>query len=244
MKRIVMMAGCIVACCALGGLAATAAMAAPPEFGQCVKVAPKTGEYSGPHCIKPAPGKGSYNFVPGGGANGKFTTIFEEPVLKTAARTIVCQFGEGEGEYTGAKTLKVTKLAISGCQQAGAKTVLESWCQNVGSFRGEVSTKELTGELGYIEQGAKAKVGLDLKAASGTSLAMFECGGAEETIPGEEVGTGTGTQLELEGSAIGRVKVLNKPVEENTVSYLVNKKTGAQTPEQFEIGRASCRERV
>jgi hypothetical protein len=234
MKRIVKMAGCIVACCALCGLAAATASAAPPEFGHCVKVAPKTGEYSGRQCLKSAPGKGNFNFVPGGGTNGKFTATVSEPVLKTAGRSITCSFGEGEGEYTGAKTLKVTKIVFSGCQQAGAKTVLESWCQNIGSFRGEVTSKELTGELGYIEHvGNKTKVGLDLKAATGTAMAMFECGGAEETIPMEEIGTGTGTQLELEGSVIGRVKTLNKATEENLVTYAVK---GAQLPEQFEGG--------
>jgi hypothetical protein len=237
MKRIVMMAGCIVASCALSGLAAATASAEPPEFGHCVKVAPKTGEYQGGHCITQAPGKGSWNWVPGGGAKPKITVALEEPVIKSAGRTITCPFAEGEGTYASAKTLTLSKLVFQDCQQAGAKTVLESWCQNVGSFRGEIPAKEVTGELGYIEHvGNKTKVGLDLKATTGTSMAMFECGGASETIPMLEIGTGTGTLLELEGSVIGRVKKLNKPVEENLVSFAVDKKSGAQVPEQFEGG--------
>jgi hypothetical protein len=231
MKRIVMLAGCMVASCALGGVAVATAAAAPPEFGACVKVAPKTGEYSGKNCLVPAPGKGSYNFVPGGAANKKFTVNVSEPVLKTAAHEVTCVFGEGEGEYTGAKTLSVSKLILSDCKQAGAKTVNESWCQNIGGFRGEVTVNELAGELGFFDKKGIKKVGLDLKAKSGTALAMYECGGANEIT---EHGMGTGTLMELEGSVIGQVKTVNHPVEENGVTFAV--KAGAQVPEQFEGG--------
>lgn len=237
MKRIVMLAGCIVASCVLSGLATAAASAAPPEFGHCVQVAPKTGEYNGPHCLNPAPGKGRWDWVAGGGEKKKLTLELSEPVIKSAARTITCPFAEGEGEYASAKTVTVSKLVFMDCQQSGAKTTLESWCQNIGSTKGEIPAKELTGELGYIEHaGNKTKVGLDLKATTATALALFECGGAEETIPMLEIGTGTGTILELEGSVIGRVKKQNAPVEENLVTFAVNKRTGAQVPEAFEGG--------
>ncbi len=232
MKRIGTMAGCILASCALGGAYVATASAEPPEFGSCVQVAPKTGEYSGKNCLHPAPGKGRYNFVPGGGANKKFSTIVEEPVFKTAGGgEVTCAFGEGEGEYTGAKTLSVTKLLLNNCAQAGAKTVYESFCQNIGSFRGEVSANELTGELGYFDKKGKKKVGLDIKAKIGKALALFECGGANELT---EHGMGTGTLIELEGSAIGEVKKINKPTEENSVAFAV--KQGAQFPEMFEGG--------
>ena len=232
MKRIGTMAGCILASCALGGAYATVASAEPPEFGSCVQVAPKTGEYSGKNCLHPAPGKGRYSFVPGGGANKKFTTIVEEPVFKTAAGgEVTCAFGEGEGEYTGAKTLSVTKLILNNCAQAGAKTTYEYFCQNIGSFRGEVAPNELTGELGYFDKKGKKKVGLDIKAKLGKAIALFECGGANELT---EHGMGTGTLIELEGSVIGEVKKLNKPTEENSVAFAV--KQGAQLPEMFEGG--------
>jgi len=231
MKRIGMMAGCILASCALGGAYAATASAEPPEFGSCVQVAPKTGEYAGKNCLTSAPGKGRYNFVPGG-TSKKFATIVEEPVFKTAGGgEVTCAFGEGEGEYTGAKTLSVTKLLLNNCTQAGAKTVYESFCQNIGSFRGEVSANELTGELGYFDKKGKKKVGLDIKAKIGKALALFECGGANELT---EHGMGTGTLIELEGSAIGEVKKINKPTEENSVAFAV--KQGAQFPEMFEGG--------
>jgi hypothetical protein len=244
MRRMGKIGLCLVCACAIAAMAATIASAAeyelqnPPEFGRCVKVAPKTGAYKGGHCITLAPGKGRYDWQPAPGAKPKFTGLLEATVLNGTGAgkpTISCEFGEAEGEYTGPKTLALKKLVLSDCQKAGAKTPLESWCQNIGSFRGEVSTKELTGELGYIEHvGKKTKVGLDLKPTTGKALAMFECGGAEETVPMVEIGTGTGTLYEVEGSVIGRIKRLNRPVTENIVTYAVN--SGAQVPEKFEGG--------
>jgi hypothetical protein len=233
---------CLVAVFAIGAAVTASASAAEyelaglPEIGRCVQVAPKMGEYKGKSCVSPAaPGKGRYDWQPGPGPNPKFTAIVEEPVLKTSSATITCSFGEAEGSYTNSKTLTVTSLILSGCQKAGAKTVTESWCQNVGMFRGEVKTNELTGEVGYIEHsGKKAKIGLDLKAKTAKALALFECGGAEESIPMEEIGTGLGTFFEIEGSVIGRVKKFNKMLEEDIVTFTVS--GGKQVPEKFEGG--------
>jgi hypothetical protein len=232
---------CLVGALAIATTAATTASAAeyelesPPEFGRCVKVAPKTGTYSGARCLTPAPGKGKYNWLAGPGAKPKFTAAVEAVLLNgtgAGKASIHCEFGEVEGEYTGAKTLTVKKLILSDCVKAGAKTVLEGWCQNIGAFRGEVSTNELAGALGYIEHvGNKTKVGLDLKAAIGTALATFECGGASTV---GEHGTGTGTLMEVEGSVIGRIKLINKMSTENVVTYKVI--GGAQAPEKFEGG--------
>jgi len=233
MKRIVML-GCIVAGCALIGAAGAAtASAALPEFGRCVEVAPKTGEYSGKNCLAPAPGKGKWVFLPGAGEKKKFTAEVEEPLLKTAGgKEIKCQSGESEGEYTGANTVAVSKLVLKNCQIAGAKTVYESFCQNIAAFRGEVSASELVGELGYIRGGEKPLVGLDFKPKLGKALATFECGGANEIT---EHGMGTGTLLEVEGSVIARVQRINKMVSENVIKLQATK-AGVQVPEQFEGG--------
>jgi hypothetical protein len=232
---------CLVAALGIGMMAATTASAAeyelesPPEFGRCVKVAPKTGTYSGARCLTPAPGKGKYNWLAGPGAKPKFTAAVEAVVLTgtgAGKAVIKCEFGEAAGAYSGPKTLTLNKLVLSDCAKAGAKTTLESWCQSIGAFRGEVTANELTGELGYIEHvGTKTKVGLDLKPTTGKALATFECGGASEV---GEHGTGLGTLFELEGSVIGRIKLINKMSTENLVTYKVA--SGAQVPEKFEGG--------
>lgn len=233
MRRIVMIAGCI-ASCVLGATGAATASAAstPPEFGKCVAVTPHTGGYTGPKCLTPASGnKGSYNWQPAPGAAPKFSFAIEGVVLTSAGRQIKCESSEGEGEYTGPKTVAITKLLLKNCRLVGVEPPFASFCQNIGAFRGEVTANELVGELGYIQGGDKPKIGLDLKPKSGSSLASFECGGASEIT---EHGMGTGTLLELEGSVIGRIKPINKPLTEEFVTFAA--KGGAQIPEQFEGG--------
>lgn len=232
MKRIVRMAGSMVACALIGGVAVGTASAELPEFGRCVEVAPKTGEYAGKSCLTPAPGKGKWTFLPGAGEKKKFTAEVELATLKTTGgKEIACQSGESEGEYTGVKTVAVSKLVFKNCVIAGAKTFFEGFCQNIGAFRGEVTASELVGELGYIRSGEKPRAGLDFKPKLGKALATFECGGANELT---ERGMGTGTPLETEGSVIGRVTIIDKMVQDNIVKFQA--KGGAQIPEQFEGG--------
>lgn len=223
---------CIGAATALSAVATASASAALPELGRCVKAAPKTGEYIGNKCLKPAGGKGNYNFLPGPGEKKTFTAAIESPVLQATGphnTRISCSFGEASGEYTGAKTLTVKTLKLFACEQAGTfKTTDERFCQNVLAELGEVSANELSGELGYIE-GTKA--GLDLKAATGSALALFECGGANSVT---EKGTGTGTLIEVTGSVVGKISKINSMVEENVLSHVV--KRGVQKPEMLEGG--------
>jgi hypothetical protein len=73
------------------------------------------------------------------------------------------------------------------------------------------TSMELAGELGYIKRGSKPKIGVDLKAASESDMAMFECGGANETTG---KGAGTGTLRELQGSVIGKAGKLDAMVKE------------------------------
>lgn len=233
MRRIAMIAGCIFGSCVVGMTAAATASAAAPEFGKCVQVTPKTGEYSGKYCLAPAGGKGSYDWLPAPGEKKKVALNVEGSTLRSASgREIKCESGEGEGEYTSAKTTAITKLIFKNCKVAGAKTLFESFCQNIGAFRGEVTASELVGELGYIEHAEKIKVGLDIKPKLGKTLASFECGGASVVT---EHGMGTGTLLEVEGSVIGRVKPIDKPLLEQLTYFVA--KGGVQMPEQFEGGQ-------
>jgi hypothetical protein len=204
-----------------------------PEFGRCVLSAPKMGEYRYTHCNGEAAGKGTHNWLPGAGTRKKFTSTLKTPALETTGKAkvrIVCAAGKDEGEYTGAKTLKVTKLSFSGCA-VSPSTGLASDCQSIGANNGEIEFKELTGRLGFIAAGSKPKVGIDLKAASGTALASFECGGANG-VTGK--GSGTGTLREIEGSVIGKVGKLNLMTRANTSAY--EAKAAHQVPESFEGG--------
>jgi hypothetical protein len=127
----------------------------------------------------------------------------------------------------------VTKLIFSGCAESPSKGITSD-CQNSGSLNGEIQANQLVGELGFIKKTKnkkKTKVGVDLKPASGSSLASFECGGANE-ISGK--GTGTGTARVLEGSVIGQIATINTMTSTNTVTYAAS--GGTQAPEFFEGG--------
>jgi hypothetical protein len=236
MKKIVIVVGCFAALCATFGLAVGTAAAAPPEFGRCVEAPGKTGKYAGSHCLNAsASNKGRYEWMPGPGGKKKFSFLSEQIVLHGTGApklTIDCEFAEGEGEYTSEKAVVVNKLVINDCRtpkKTESEAEIKTFCQSITNFRGEVTGQELTGELGYIA--APKQVGLDLKAKTGKTIALFECGGASEV---GERGTGTGTLTEIEGSVIGRIKKVNAMLEEDILNFQVKK--GVQTPEMFEGG--------
>lgn len=234
---------CLVVVVAIGATATASASAAEyelaglPEIGRCVKVPTGTGTYLGGKCLTVAtPGRGKYEWMPGPGEKAKFTFSTEQLVLQGAGApklTITCEFAEGEGSYVDSKTVTVSKLVLTDCKtpkKSESEPLVKTWCQNIGNMRGEVTAQELTGEVGYIVK--NTQVGLDLKAKTGKAIAVFECGGASEV--GVERGTGTGTLEELEGSVIGRVKKINRMVEENILTYKTS--GGKQLPEMFEGG--------
>ena len=119
MRRIVLIAGCI-GSCALGtaGVAATPALAAAPEWGKCVEVAPGAGPYRGKNCLTLAvPGKGKFAWQAEPTAKPKYTLNVEAATLSSSGgRVIKCESGEGAGEYTGAKTTSITKLGFRNCR--------------------------------------------------------------------------------------------------------------------------------
>jgi hypothetical protein len=219
MKRIRMMGTCVVVALGVSAAAAATASAALPEFGRCVPAAEKrTGEYAGVHCVKPAGGKGNYNWLPGPGENKKFAGSAGPVTLETVGGFKVhCSSGDFTGEYTGAKTASVT-LALVGCLRSGT----EQKCQTTPLKEGEIETVPIEAEIGFIQGGEKPKVGLDLKPAAPIT---FDCG-----IFSEE----THALISVEGSVIGAIKPPN--VMRATFKVLYTATNGKQIPEQFEGG--------
>lgn len=220
MKVTRMLGACVLAVAALSAVFATAASASLPELGRCVKVAPKTGEWVGKNCTRPAGGKGEYNFL-AGAAKKKFEgSTSEVATLETPKLKIGCAAATLNGEYTGAKTSTVT-LDLIGCQNAATKHK----CNSNPLKEGEIEAPEaLKGELGFITGGSKPTVGLDLKAEHGVIVA-FTCG--EPGTPPELSGT-------LEGSVIAKVLKTNVMVPEFSLTYKAT--GGKQVPEKFEGG--------
>ena len=228
MRGIGRMGLCLVALLVCSATAAATATAAEyeveglPEFGRCVPASPpKSGEYFGARCIKPAAGKGSYNWLPGPGAKPKFEATASLTKLETVGKyAIACSSGSYLGEYKTPKTVSLT-IGLVGCldQQTGKK------CQTNPAKEAEIETT-VPGELGFIKGGAKPQVGLDLKPEAPI---LFTCGsGPPAEIP-PEVST-----LTLEGSVIG---VIRPPNSMRSIFKLIYTATaGKQVPEKFEEG--------
>ncbi|HTA06526.1 MAG TPA: hypothetical protein VK774_09200, partial [Solirubrobacteraceae bacterium] len=182
-----------------------------------------SGAYSGRTCLHQKPShNGKYEWLPGPGANNKFFGFAEEPVLQTVGgQTISCAAGLFKGEYTGAKTEKMT-ASLEICEDAAKRP-----CQTTPAKEGVISEGgTLEGDLGYIDS-TKKTVGWDLEHEGGSgAIFTYYCGKLPETIH------------MVEGSVIGQVKPgffgndLNKMSKKATISYKASK--GKQLPEAFE----------
>jgi hypothetical protein len=239
MKRTQGIALCVVGACMLIAVGATAAGAALPELGRCVAVEGKVvgtktiynGNYKGKGCGPESPTKtGKYEFLPGPGAEPTFegAGAGETVTLETVGgRKVFCGLGETKGEYTGAKTEKLT-LVLNFCED----TTLKQSCQSldpeekeVQPIEGTIKSLPLKGELGFISGagGNRPAIGWDIKPEVGSTVAIFECGPFL-----------TGTQVTLDGSYIEQIKPTSKMTEEFHDKYKQVK--GHQQPEQFEGG--------
>jgi len=169
-----------------------------PAFGRCEKLPGEAegkklvfrGMYTNAGCtLNSVVNEGRYEWVEGVGASKKFSGASGAVTLQTASgkTNVKCSASSGSGEYTGPKTVSET-ITLTGCE-TGPKGKVVS-CQSSGAASGEVKTAALEGKLDFIkenEEGEKPEVGLDLKAASGTELAAFACGGSATSVSGSVI---------------------------------------------------------
>jgi hypothetical protein len=223
--RMKLVVACVSCTFALMAVVVSAALAAPPEVGKCLRV-PSGGKYSNANCTKLATTSknGIYEWR-AGAVNKGFTGVSTATTLETTSGfkvQIKCTANSESGEYTGAKTV-TAKVVLTGCEDPA----LGLKCQNSSptAKSGEITSEELEGELGFITGGEKPVVGLDLKAKSpGKVVALAECG----TFP-------TGALKDtIEESVIGKITPLNGAKEEFKLVY--TQTAGKQTPEKFETG--------
>jgi hypothetical protein len=193
---------CVVGACAFCAVAASGASAALPELGRCVKVAVGTGGFAKSNCVAVSKKhNGEFEWEPGPGAQKGFKVLLSSVVLEnTQGHRIICTSGQLTGEYTGVKSLKMTKVVGEGCEDITHHTSCYTNPNNPAVLESETP---LVGELGDVP-GSKTEanpwLGWDLKAESMLSSTMlsFACGEAKGFIA-----------FMLEGSVIGRVTKTN-----------------------------------
>jgi hypothetical protein len=170
MKRIRIIALCLVAAFAMSAVAAATASAEQPEIGRCKKVTvKKSGKYSSATCTALKTG-GEYEWT-AGAVKGKFTGVGGVGTLETIGKNkVVCKTESSVGEYTSAKTVGGVLVTFTECVSSGFK------CTTVGQAEGTLITKELEGNIVW-ENKALKHIALDLIPASGGELFIeFGCG--------------------------------------------------------------------
>jgi len=205
-----------------------------PEIGRCVKAAtPKTGEFKGARCVTKSKTKtGEYNWAPGPDGKPGIKVRFLSPSLvTTGGNKINCTFiFLEEGEVTSGKEVKFKKVTMQGCIMVG--TTFRCYFPDptdTGTIEAEGPFK---GEIGFIPGSKLANspwVGLDVKPESESTKTWVEFVCGEPSVPPVD-------QVKLEGSVIGRVKPLDRMVENNAFELSYKQSAGVQIPTAFKEG--------
>jgi hypothetical protein len=214
---------------AISAISAAAASAERPEFGRCLKVAPKSlSNFDSAKCAKTAGEdagteaeklkKGNYEWLPGPGANSKFTLArigASTRVLETIGGTpLICSGGTGSGQYTGPKSVGNVVLTLTGCETGSLK------CNSAGQPSGTAVFGPLEGALGIVKKGetpAQDKIGLDLFSGAKEGLVVHvDC---------------AGLSISVQGSVIVPVMANSMKL---TATLKFKQAKGKQKPEQFE----------
>lgn len=206
MRHLKIVSLCLAAAFAVAALGAATASASLPAVYQCVtakKVGKKyVGHYLDKKCSKPASpaeieeGKKNkyeleeWNEAGKGGASkvkefkGKSGTAFLE--IKGVG-PIKCKKGSDTGKFTGPKTVGDINVTFTGCELNKVK------CQTTATL-GEIKTKTLKGEIGYVDEvfGTPVEhttVGIDLTPESGAYEAEdILCEASKLRVTGSVIG--------------------------------------------------------
>lgn len=156
----------------------------PPELGRCERLNGEEiggevifhGAFHDPKCTKATKG-GRYEWLSGTG-NDSVTTQAKSVKLETVAgKLITCTGEHSAGTISTAKTLGGVVLHMTSCELAGQE------CTTPSASVGEIETKLLQGQLGWINK-ANGQVGLALRPSGGGTFAEYTCGATSYTLGG------------------------------------------------------------
>jgi phosphodiesterase/alkaline phosphatase D-like protein len=194
-----------------------------PEVGRCQTLPKATGKYTTAACTTKSAGEntGKFEWRPWPATKNGFALKSTGTVAATFETVkkvkVKCTASTGSGSFTGSQTASLT-MKFTGCESAPAGT-----CQSTGANAGEIVSTSLQGVLGFIKnQVVNGKLvvtaGIDLKPASGTSLASFTCGSTARELAGAVISTITSNKMAT------------------TFALGLKATNGKQSPERFEGG--------
>ncbi len=215
MRSLIRVAWCLVAVCALGTVMATNALASPPEYGRCLKVAkPYNGGFTNSGCTTKSESKtGKYEWY-AGAIKAKQTSSGGPGKLEEANKYgVACSSESSTGEYTGTKEGKNLVVKFKGCK------VTPFVCTSPGHEEGELETYPLEGRAVW-ENEKLHKTALDLFPSVGhETFIEFTCGKHEEIT------------VKVKGSVLVPIKPDKMG---STFTLKFKSKHGFQTPEEYE----------
>jgi hypothetical protein len=255
MRRVRIMAACVVAACAICALSAASASAALPEWGKCVKL-PATikgkekkagkGKFADSNCTEPGT---EYEFVKGtsglsGGTEFTNTMTSSKATLETSfGISVECTGQTATGFLSGTKDVSNVTVTFTGCEIG----FLEFPCENTYAedeaesyefhyIAGEIKTFALKGKLVYIsgEGTGSPVVGLQLEPEQKKGwFAFFGCGTAgSHPLPAIKSIVGRNPHGANGGDkVVSPITPVNTMATETTQKYEVKKVENPETGE-------------
>jgi len=191
MGRIRILGLALVAVVALTAVMASSAAAVPTWFecGKAAKVGKTyTGKFSDKECKTGVETGGKYELKEGLAKGKAFKGKSGPTVLHVKTylgdNKVECGASKSSGNFALPNLETNVVVSYSKCKALTVKT-----CTSPGAKKGEIKTKPLRGELGYIEE-SPVNVGLLLEseAEPGGLLAEFSCENLEGKVSGEVIG--------------------------------------------------------
>jgi hypothetical protein len=216
MQRLKFITLALMAAFAISVVTASAASAALPEFGRCVKGAEGSGKYEELNCQKEG---GKKEFERKELAKRGFTGTSGAGTFETIKKNkVTCTGDTSKGEVEAGNGHKVTNVTVTftGCEEP----IFKEKCHTAGEAEGTMKTVKLKGELGYLKAPPAPEVGLLLEPAAGTEFLKFECGFFIKSV--------------VEGSVIGKVTPVNVMTPKFKIFY--KQKEGKQEFQNFSGG--------
>jgi hypothetical protein len=244
MRRITIVGLCLAAALALSAMLASSSLALP-EVGRCLVQAKHEGKYTDSNCQKKAKKvsekfTGEYERVKSA-VKQHFTASSGEAFLEgKSGLKVVCKESTAAGKYDADGTtpsIKAVENVVATFTGCGIPAVGVE-CNTEGHPAGEIVTKELEGNLGYIKKTAPKEVGQELKPhTKGGEFANFNCTTAFHIVVKECNAGATVCGSEEKGGncIISKVTPINEMGLTSTSTYKVKEGSpGVQEPQHFE----------
>jgi hypothetical protein len=217
MKRMRILGLALVAVFAFAALTAGAA-SAKPTWKACVKAEPKnTGNYSDKACSVETPGTGKYEKVVGIGKGKGFKGKGGEASLHNVIPgkgdiKVTCGSFKDKGDVVAPSGVANVTAEFKKCKSLGAP------CKTEGGKKEVITTKLMTGSLGYMNKAhTAAGESLTSQEAPGSGyLAEFECEGL--------------AKVRVHGAVIGAMSPFGVVTKESVATFSVGEFLGEPAP--------------